>query len=103
MKVKDRLFMSYGKVDVENEKSSFLSSPKRNLKKCLLSTKIGPASPVSAKGEQRSPFFVEQSADLQQVGVFNIVKIANCSRFLEEKKRSPFSESVRAFCVHHLD
>ena len=58
---------------------------------------------LSAKGEQRSPFFVEQSADLQQVGVFNIVKIANCSRFFEEKKRSPFSESVRAFCVHHLD
>jgi len=47
MKVKDRLFMSYGKVDIENEKSSFLSSPKRNLKKKSVIHKNRTSVPVS--------------------------------------------------------
>ena len=88
-----------------NCKGEMLEWLKRHAWKACIPLKGIPGSNpgLSAKGERCSPFLVEQSADLQQVSVFNIVKIANCSRFLEEKKRSPFSESVRAFCVHHLD
>ena len=87
-----------------NCKGEMLEWLKRHAWKACIPLKGIPGSNpgLSAKGERCSPFFVEQSADLQQVSVFNIVKIANCSRFLEEKKRSPFSESVRAFCVHPL-
>ena len=43
---------------------------------------------LSAKGERCSPFLLNKAPTYNKLAFFCFVKIANCSRFLEETKRS---------------
>ena len=71
MDVNSRRCKSLVKMSHENGQGLFYSFSETKIKMNSVLRKNRPSiASLSAKGERCSPFFVEQSADLQQVGVF---------------------------------